>query len=94
MSKVDRDLDAILEFCQDFKVGFIEPTRSEADGMIGISNDINSSLNGTKFATKSQENVMEMAKKIKSAVDVGEARILELERKVRQQIERGKEFTR
>lgn len=94
MAKVDRDLDAILDFCRDFRIGFLDEMESKADELTRIANDINATLRGTSFATKSQEGVMTMAKKIKNAVDTGEARILELERKVREQRDRGEEFTR
>lgn len=94
MAKVDRDLDAILQFCTEFRIGFLEPTGSEADNIISIANEINSTLGGTRFASKSQDEVLKMGKAIKNAVDTGEERIRELERKVRDQIQRGREFTR
>lgn len=94
MGNVDRDLDAILEFCTNFRSVFLEPTKDAADSLIGLSNDINSAMRGTAFATKSQEQVMAMAKHIRNTVDQGEERILQLEKKVREQRDRGEEFTR
>lgn len=94
MGKVDRDLDAILDFCRNFRITFLEEMSGKADQLMSIANDINSTLRGTQFATKSQEGVITMAKKIKNAVDTGEARILQLEKKVREQRERGEEFMR
>lgn len=94
MSKVDRDLDAILKFCQDFRQSFLEEMNSEADQLMSLANHINSALNGTAFATRAQDGVLDMAKKIKNAVDTGESRIRELERKVQNQRDQGEEFTR
>ena len=94
MAKVDRDLDAILDFCTNFRIIYLEPMRTEANNLVSIANNINSTLGGTAFATKSQEGVLDMAKKIKAAVDDGEERIRELERKVNDQRSRGEEFTR
>lgn len=94
MALVDRDLEAILDFCQQFRTVFLEEMNGKADELTRIANDINSTLHGTQFATKSQEGVLKMAQSIKAAVDNGEERILVLEKKVMEQIERGREFTR
>ncbi len=94
MAKVDRDLDAILDFCRDFRLSFLEDMNSEADQLMSLANNINSALNGTAFATRAQEGVLDMAKKIKNAVDTGESRVRELERKVQNQKDQGEEFTR
>lgn len=94
MARVDRDLDAILDFCRDFRLLFLEEMSSQAEKLVSIAGNINSELHGTKFATRSQDGVMEMAKKIKNSVDMGESRIRELERKVRDQKARGENFER
>ena len=49
MAKVDRDLEAIVEFCRKFSSN-LEKISSEADSLGSIGGQIDSSLSGTKFA--------------------------------------------
>lgn len=86
MPTVDRDLEEIVDFCKKFRAN-LEKIGEEADTLQGLGGQINSALAGTEFATRSSDQVASTAKQVKNAVDQGEARILELQRRVERQIE-------
>lgn len=91
---VDVDFDAVLEFCNNFQKNYIEEIRAHAEKLEKLSGEIDNSLQGTKFATKSQEAVSQMARKLKSASSEGETRVRELERWAKEQKEKGEDFER
>lgn len=86
MPSVDRDLEEIVNFCQRFSAN-LERIGEEANTLQGLGGQINASLSGTEFATRSSDAVASTAKQVKTAVDQGEQRIRELQRKVEQEIE-------
>lgn len=94
MSTVDRDIDAVLDFCSEFKTKYLEEMGKAASNLLIVGSEIHSAMRGTAFATKSEAKVIEMAQKLQNAVDIGEERILELEKKMRIDRDRGEEFTR
>lgn len=94
MATVDRDIDVVLQFCSEFKAQYLEEMGKAAANLMTVGSAIHSELKGTPFATKSEERIIEMARKIQNAVDVGEEKILILEKKMRMDRDRGEEFTR
>lgn len=86
MPSVDRDLEEIVDFCKKFSAN-LGKIGDEANTLQGLGGQINSALAGTQFATRSSEAVARTAKQVKNAVDQGEERIRELQRKVEQEIE-------
>lgn len=94
MARVDRDLEEIIEFCKNFSSQVLQVIDGHADTLSGLASNIDSSLSGTKFATKSSEAVSTTAKKLKVAVDQGEQRIREIQRKAEADLEKQRQFER
>ena len=92
MGKVDRDLKAILKFCKDFQTEYLNEQKIAAEKMKKVAEDISSALNGTKFATGSSSKIEEAAEQIIKAVQTGEERIREIERKTKQELDQLQEF--
>ena len=84
MPAVDRDLEAILEFCVSFR-GNLSKIESEANTLQSLGGQIESALYNTPFATNAAGTVGDTAKKVMAAVQQGEQRIRELQRRVEQQ---------
>ena len=78
---VERDLEKIQEFCQNFQKECLKPLREKADELNGLAGRITSALSGTDYATKIQD-----------AVDQGEQRIREIEQRVQEQINKRKQL--
>ena len=91
MPTVDRDLEEIVKFCKKFSVN-LEKISQKADTLQNLGGQIDSSLAGTEFATRASSTVSSTAKQVKNAVDQGEARIRELQKRVEAQIEERDRF--
>lgn len=85
MARVDRDLEEIVEFCKKFSAN-LERISAEAGNLQNIGGQIDSSLEGTEFATRASSTISSTAKQVKNAADQGEARIKELQKRVENQI--------
>lgn len=94
MGKVDRDIDAILDFCKEFRSKYLEEMEKAGRNLEMVASQIESEMHGTKFATKSQGELIAAARKIQQAVNQGEEHIRELERKMQDDKFRGEEFER
>ncbi|MCI6042480.1 hypothetical protein MR857_03845 [bacterium] len=94
MSTVDRDIDVVIDFCEEFQSKYLDEMDKAASNLMVVANQIHGEMRGTKFATKSSEEVILMAKKLQQAVYTGEAKILELKKKMMRDRDRGDEFTR
>lgn len=94
MARVDRDIDTIIAFCKTFQSKYIDAMTQHAANMQKLATEINGTLNGTPFASNSQMAVMNVAKKMQTALYDGEARIRELERNAQNDRARGEEFER
>lgn len=92
--RVDRDLEEIIEFCKSFNSQVLQVIEGHTNTLSGLAARIDSSLEGTKFATKSSEAVSTTAKKLKAAVDQGEQRIREIQKKAEADLDRQKQFER
>lgn len=93
MPAVKRDLDDILDFYKKFE-SLLQQISSEADNLLSIGGQIESTLYNSPFATKKAAIVAETAKKVKSAVAQGEERVRQIERRVQNQIQERDSFER
>ncbi len=93
MAKVDRDLEAIIEFCKNFNSN-LQSIESAAGNLQSIGSQIESSLYNTKFATNASGTVGATAKKVISAVQQGEERIRQIQRRAEQQLAEREQFER
>lgn len=91
---VDVDIEEVVRFCQNFEKEYINPSLETVSNFKKVAYNIDSSLRGTAFATRSSERILAMANQLQKILDQGEQRILELERKASDDLERGREFTR
>lgn len=91
MPSVDRDLEAIVDFCKRFS-GNLSKIESEANTLKSLGGQIESSLYNTPFATSASGTVGDTAKKVMAAVSQGEQRIREIQRRAEQQIEERDRF--
>lgn len=91
---VDVDIEEVIDFCQRFEKEYINPSADVVSKLKIVANGIHSGLRGTKFATTSSAEVLEMAKTLEQILDMGEQRIRVLEKKAQSDLDRGKEFTR
>lgn len=89
---VDRDLEKILEFCQNFENDCLKPLKSKAEDLNNQAGKITSALSGTDYATNKSRAVKVTADKILSAVEQGEQRIREIEQRVQAQIQKRKQL--
>ena len=94
MGRVDRDIDAVIDFCNEFKAKYLEEMSKAANNLEIVGTQISAATSGTAFASRSEEEVLRMEKKKKNAVAMGEARILELQKRMIDDRERGREFER
>lgn len=93
MAKVDRDLEAIIEFCKSFNSN-LQSIEGAAGNLQSIGSQIESSLYNTKFATNASSTVGQTAKKVLAAVSQGEERIREIQRRAEQQLAERQQFER
>lgn len=91
---VDVDIEEVIEFCQRFEKEYINPMADVVSQMKTIASGIDSGLRGTKFATTSSSQVLEMAKQLEQILDQGDQRIRVLEKKAQDDLDRGRAFTR
>ena len=94
MGRVDRDIDAVIDFCNEFKAKYLEEMSKAANNLEIVGTQISAATSGTAFASRSEEEVLRMAHNTKNAVAMGEARILELQKRMIDDRERGREFER
>lgn len=94
MPSVDRDLEAIIEFCRKFDSDVLQKFEEQAAKLSSLSGNIESALYNTKFATNASGTVKDAATKIKNAVNTGEQRIREIQKKAEADLERQKGFDR
>ena len=94
MGRVDRDIDAVIDFCNEFKAKYLEEMSKAANNLEIVGTQISAATSGTAFASRSEEEVLRKKKKKKNAVAMGEARILELQKRMIDDRERGREFER
>lgn len=94
MPSVDRDLEQIIEFCRRFDSEVLQVIEEHAGTLSTLSGNIESALYNTKFATNSSGTVRDAANKLKNAVNTGEQRIREIQRKAEEDLARQKEFER
>ena len=94
MSTVDRDIDVVIDFCEEFQSKYLYEMDEAASNRMVVANQSQDEMRRTKFATKSSEEGNLMAKKLQQAVYTGEAKILELKKKMMRDRDRGDEFTR
>lgn len=81
MPSVDRDLDEIINFCNNFDSQYLQPMEALANELKGLTSKIESALYNTKFSTEASSSVSDTAAKIISAVNMGEQRIREIKKK-------------
>ena len=95
MAEVDRNLVELLEFYKRFEKEYIGEMKDLAQKLNVASSSATATLgSGTKVSTKASEKITEAASKIKNAVNLGEERVRELERKIQEQLERLQDFER
>lgn len=94
MGRVDRDIDAVIDFCKEFRSKYLEEMEKAANNLTVVGSQISAVTGGTPFASRSEQEVLQMAENIKNAVYMGEARILELEKRMTDDRERGRAFER
>lgn len=78
---VYRDFDVILQFCKEFQEKYLNLMRKAATGMKQAADDTSATLGNTGFATNAAETLYDAADEILRAVQDGEDRVRELERK-------------
>lgn len=93
MAGVNRGLLEIIQFCKDFNAN-LQNIQSAAQDLQRLGSQIETGLNNTKFATNASSTVGETAKKVLAAVDQGEERIREIQRRAEEQYEQLKQFER
>ena len=71
MGRVDRDIDAVIDFCNEFKAKYLEEMSKAANNLEIVGTQISAATSGTAFASRSEEEVLRMAHNIKNAVAMG-----------------------
>lgn len=94
MPSVDRGLKEIIEFCRKFDKEVLQVIEEHASTLSNLSGNIESALYNTKFATNSSGAVRETANKLKNAVNTGEPRIREIQRKAEADLAKLEELER
>ena len=93
MANVDRDLGAIFELCKKINSN-LQSIECSAGNLQYLGSQIESSLYNTKFATNASGTVGATAKKVISAVQQGEERIRQIQRRAEQQLAEREQFER
>lgn len=88
MGKADVDLDTVIAFCDEFDKEYISLLKNYAQKLKIAASSASETLNGTQMATNASNQLEIVAEAILKAVQTGEERILELKRKMQNELEK------
>lgn len=94
MPSVDRDLENVVTFYEEFDSEVIQQIEMLAELMSSAADNIEDILYNTPFATKSSAELKEIAARLLQAVEQGGQKIHVLKKAAEEHVERGKRFTR
>lgn len=94
MPSIDRDLEDVVTFYEKFDSEVIEPIRLLAEMLDSSADNVEDILYNTPFATKSSEELKEIAAQLFQAVEEDGQKILSLKKRAEDYVERSKRFTR
>ena len=78
---------SISRFIKEFQREYLDEMKFGAEKVKKVAEDITSVLAGTEFATDSSTKLADIAEQILNAIQTEEERILEIERKTKQELD-------
>ncbi|MCD8104533.1 MAG: hypothetical protein LUF35_05925 [Lachnospiraceae bacterium] len=82
---VDRNLDKVIEFCENFEANYLKRIKSNADMLLTAASSADATLGGTEYANKASARLKTIAAQLDDAVTSGTARIRELKNEAEEQ---------